>query len=185
MNILWEQYHKQLLAFILRRVSNKKDAEDILHEVFIKIHKNIGNLKEESKFRPWIFQITRNLIIDFYRKEKLNFEFVSVDKNDIIQDEDEELLELNSCIVPMINSLPKLYSHVLIQIEIEGKSQKQLANEINVSYSTIKSRVQRGRLLLKNALKKCCSYNISEDGKVHDLEKKQSRCSSCKDQNCQ
>ena len=69
---IWLEFNNQLKAFIVRRVKVNSLAEDILQEVFIKIHSNIDNLKDEQKLKGWIFQITRNSIIDYYMKKRID-----------------------------------------------------------------------------------------------------------------
>jgi RNA polymerase sigma-70 factor (ECF subfamily) len=70
--LLWNHYSRQLRAFIRGRVGNDADADDILQEVFIRIHRNLCCLPESEWHRPerWIYQITRNLIIDQYRRRR-------------------------------------------------------------------------------------------------------------------
>ena len=67
---IWEEFRDSLKGFISARVQNKDDAEDILQDVFFKIHKKIDTLKDESRLPSWIYQITRHSIIDYYRSTK-------------------------------------------------------------------------------------------------------------------
>lgn len=77
---IWSQFNQILLNFIQSKVSNKHDAEDILQNVFIKIYKNLDELKSETKLESWIFQITRNEIIDYYRTRKPNYNLDQVEE---------------------------------------------------------------------------------------------------------
>jgi RNA polymerase sigma-70 factor (ECF subfamily) len=70
LEILWDQYCSRLLAFIRRRVVNDADAEDILQEVFIRIHRSLCSSSEWNKPEGWIYRVTRNLIIDYYRRRR-------------------------------------------------------------------------------------------------------------------
>ena len=146
---IWRTYHKQLLAFIQKRVSDPVLAEDILQEVFIKIHNKIDSLQEGKKVKAWLFQITRNTIIDYYRRSKKNedidIQIVDLEEEDNIQ----AMADIQSCIVPMIKSLPEDYRDALLLSELNGLSQKELSEKLQISYSAAKSRVQRGRTLLK------------------------------------
>ncbi len=178
---IWRTYHKQLLAFIQKRVSDPTMAEDILQEVFIKIHSKIDSLQEERKVKAWLFQITRNAIIDFYRRSKLHSK-----QDDQISDLEDEndpgaLEDIQSCIVPMIKSLPKDYRDALLLSELNGLSQKELSEKLHISYSAAKSRVQRGRSMLKEALSKCCSFEHDSRGRIIDYEKRASNCDNCRD----
>ena len=62
MNTIYKQYHSKLLVFINSKVQNAEDAQDILSEVFIKIHNNIQKIDSDEKLTSWIYTITRNTI---------------------------------------------------------------------------------------------------------------------------
>lgn len=180
---IWQTYHKQLLSFIQKRVSDSSIADDILQEVFIKIHTRIDTLHENKKIKAWLFQITRNTIIDYYRKANPLDE--NLEKLNDLEDENDSvaLQDIQSCIVPMIKSLPKNYRDALFMTELNGLSQKELAEKLQISYSAAKSRVQRGRSLLKDALSNCCSFEHDSKGRLIDYEKKAASCDNCKDSN--
>lgn len=67
----WERFHAPLFAFIRARVADDATAEDLLQDVFVKIYQQIETLKEAKKRESWVYQITRNTIIDYYRSKKL------------------------------------------------------------------------------------------------------------------
>jgi RNA polymerase sigma-70 factor (ECF subfamily) len=68
---IWTKFSPQLKYFILKRVSDESIADDILQEVFKKNHLHIGTLIDDTKVERWIYQITRNTIIDHYRTQKI------------------------------------------------------------------------------------------------------------------
>ncbi len=68
---IWKEYHHKLFGFIRKRVNDKFIAEDILQDVFIKILNKIDTLREDSKIQNWLYQLTRNAIIDYYRVNKI------------------------------------------------------------------------------------------------------------------
>lgn len=180
---IWRTYHKQLLSFIQKRVSDSSMADDILQEVFIKIHTRIDSLQEKNKIKAWLFQITRNTIIDYYRKAN-PFNEASNELTDLEDENDPVALgDIQSCIVPMIKSLPEDYRDALFMTELNGLSQRVLAEKLHISYSAAKSRVQRGRFLLKEALSNCCSFEHDSKGRLIDYEKKTPSCVNCKDSN--
>ena len=178
---IWETYHKQLLAFIQKRVSDSALAEDILQEVFIKIYSKIDSLQEGEKIKAWLFQITRNTIIDYYRKNDGN-KAVEIQIPDLENEHKGQYMkDIEACIVPMIKSLPEGYREALLLSELNGLSQKELSEKLQISYSAAKSRVQRGRILLKEALSKCCNFEKDSKGKIIDYEKKTSNCDKCRE----
>jgi len=68
---IWLEYHNRLFAFIKKRV-DESEAEDILQDVFTKIFSRIDTIKDNIKIENWIYQITRNAVIDYYRGKKKN-----------------------------------------------------------------------------------------------------------------
>src|SRR5574340_493285 len=67
---VWEGFHGRLKQFILRRVSDEQNAEDILQDVFLKVHLHIDTLRDEQRLESWLYQITRNAITDYYRARR-------------------------------------------------------------------------------------------------------------------
>ncbi|KHD05614.1 RNA polymerase sigma factor SigZ [Candidatus Thiomargarita nelsonii] len=177
---IWIEYHDKLFFFIKSRVSDSFIAEDILQDVFIKIHTKLDRLDEPRKLRSWLYQITRNTIIDYYRTRQIETERpdwivepTQIDTEEIIRQ------ELSSCLAPMINHLPEKYRLAILLSEIEGKTQKEVAKQENISLSGAKSRVQRGRTLLKTILYDCCQLEINKSKQIIDYSVKDKNCKFC------
>jgi RNA polymerase sigma-70 factor (ECF subfamily) len=171
---IWNDLNKALVNFINQKVKNSEISKDISQDVFIKVFSKIDTLKNKDKIIPWIYQITRNEINSYFRKQEFGQEIEVVDKFDIL---DENLtVEFSKCIQPMINSLPLKYQEAIKMTEIEGVSQKELAKSLNISYSGAKSRVQRGREMLKSLLQQCCTVSSDKYGNITDF--KQKKCNN-------
>jgi len=168
---IWQEYHNKLSGFIKARVS-RDIAEDILQDVFLKIHIRIGSLKEDARLESWLYQITRNSIIDYYREKKPTDELPIWFEQE--QGREDEIIrqELSSCLTPMIEELPEKYRNAIKLSEIEKKPQKEVAELENISLSGAKSRVQRGRGLLKAMLNNCCQIEINKNNQLVSYEKK-------------
>src|SRR3954470_10347886 len=65
---VWQNYHKELRAFIFSRIKNEEATQDLLQELFMKIHLNLSFLKDPTSVRSWVYQIARNLLNDHFRK---------------------------------------------------------------------------------------------------------------------
>lgn len=183
MNIeeIWNDYGNLLRGFLLSRVKNSDDAEDLLQEILIKTHKNMGSLKDPKKLKSWLFQIARNTLIDYYRKpyNSLSVESQLSERQEERPDEQEAMRqELSQCIKPFIKNLPEKYGEVVDAIDIQGASQKELAKELGLSYSAVKSRAQRGRQKLKELFQECCTYKMDVRGNIMEYEVK-SDCCGC------
>src|SRR5687768_14756420 len=129
---IYTQFHQSLLSFIRSKIKSKEDAEDILQNVFIKISSHVNKLSDEEKLQSWIFTITRNAIIDYYRANALK-KNVAVDmvmeENILDQEQTDPTKGLDQCINGMISLLPEEYRDIIIDSELKGIKQKDLADK--------------------------------------------------------
>jgi len=183
MNIeqIWNDYGNLLRGFLVSKVSNPDEAEDLLQEILIKTHKNMSSLKDPKKFKAWLFQIARNTLIDYYRKPSRNLSAETLPELAKTQEEDSEAQdsmreELSQCIKPFIENLPAKYGEAVAAIDLEGLSQKELAQQLGLSHSAIKSRVQRGRQKLAELFQECCTYKVDARGNIIGYETKSECC---------
>ena len=65
---LWARFGDRLRAFIATRVKGETDVEDVLQEVFAKIHAGLGRLNESEKLEAWLFQVARHAVLDHFRR---------------------------------------------------------------------------------------------------------------------
>lgn len=174
---LWQTHSDQLYRFIHGRVSDRASADDILQDVFLRIHSRIETLKDSDKVQSWMFQIARNAIIDYYRERRDLTELpesLSGSEPDPAKDTlpESETCSMDNCILPMIQSLPEKYRDALMMAEIDGLTQNQIAEKLGISLSGAKSRVQRGRALMKDMLLDCCRFDFDRRGNVIDYDRK-------------
>ncbi len=172
---LWIDFSIQLRSFIFSKVKNETDADDILQNVFIRIHNKLHTLDDESRIKPWIYQIARNMIIDYYRAGNRQTDFAETDLPASLPPE-SSMQEAVDDMIKMMNGMPPEYCEALCLKEIEGLSQKEYAERKGLSYSGAKSRVQRARIMLKEMLLQCCHYETDKYGTVLDI---QPRCCVC------
>ncbi|MCY1720694.1 RNA polymerase sigma factor SigZ [Prolixibacteraceae bacterium Z1-6] len=176
---VWNEYYDQLLRFIRKRVPDKATAEDLLQNVFLKMLTHIDSLKDSTKIKSWLFQITRNAIADHFRKAKKteNIPVVLSEENNELSDDVME--EVESWVAPFINNLPAKYREALLLSELKGMSQKEMALYLGITYSAAKTRVHRGRLLLKQELTECCIFHTDKYGNIMNYESNPNYCKSC------
>ena len=175
---IWQEYSTGLRSFLYSRVSNEADVEDLLQEVLIKTHKNLDKVSSSEKIKPWLYQLTNNTVIDFYRKKGRARD---VSAADLWYEQDDVVVEqaLAQCVEPFIRALPKKSADLLIAIDIEGQSQKVYAENAGIGYSTVKSQVQRGRAKLRTLFDDCCSLTLDKHGNVVEFQSKSGGCESC------
>jgi RNA polymerase sigma-70 factor (ECF subfamily) len=169
---VYTQFNQVLLGFIKSKVTNHHDAEDILQNVFIKVASGIQSLDRKEKIQSWIYAITRNAIVDYYRASGSR---KGVEFEDHIAERftDEEYRDttrgLDCCLINFINKLPDEYRDIIIDVEMRGMKQKDLAEKYDLAYSSLRSRVQRGREKLKQILLACCFIESDRRGNILDV----------------
>jgi RNA polymerase sigma-70 factor, ECF subfamily len=180
---VWEAFHAPLQQFIRRRVSDEHTAEDVLQDVFLRIHQHMDALKDVRKLEGWIYQITRNAIIDSYRSSRPTTTLEAAEALDLPQElpDDDVVSDLLPCVRAMVRNLPELDRQALVLTEYQGLTQKELAERLGLSFSGAKSRVQRAREKLKQQLLECCHFELDRRGHILDY---QPRCQSCETAAC-
>ena len=115
-----------------------------------------------------VHQITRNTIIDFYRKKKLPTSEQQFET--ILPEEETNTLnkQLSKCLFRFMDELPEKYKEALMETEFGALSQKEYAAKLNISYSGAKSRVQRAKQHLKTLFVNCCDVETDKYGNLID-----------------
>src|SRR6266566_4271290 len=178
---IWEEFHPRIKQFILKRIPDEYNADDILQETFLKIHTRIDTLRDEEKLQSWMYQIARNAIADYYREQKATVELseaLLLPEEPLV--DDDIVKELIPSVKAMIGSLPDEYREALILTEYEGLTQRELAERLGLSLSGAKSRVQRAREKLRVMLLDCCHFEFDRLGKIIDYQPKCGCCSMSK-----
>ncbi len=170
--VVWNNINNRLTNFVLGKVKDSDLTKDIVQDVFLKVFTKIDTLKNDDKVVAWIYQIARNEIISHFRKTKNN---ILIKEIELTQTSNESLTsEVAKCLHPLIDSLPEKYKEALILADIEKIPQKEIAKRLNISYSGAKSRVQRGREMLKGTLEQCCTITTDVYGDILDYKIKRS-----------
>lgn len=126
--ISWSQFSTNLKSFIFSKVKNDADTDDISQNTFLKIHDNIYNLKDKSKIKPWIYQITRNLIIDYFRADNRSQKINELKSELSVSSSSSKYMDTAiSDMIIMMDEMPLEYCEALCLTEIEGMSQKENA----------------------------------------------------------
>ena len=173
---IWLLFQDKLKSFILSRIPHESATDDILQEVFIKIHSNIDTLKDDTKIQSWIFQITRNAIIDYIRNSRKEIQEYPFQGESGENDSSELMAETLKDMARMMGELPIEDCEALCLTELGGMSQIEYAKKIGISYSGAKSRIQRAKLKLRDLLMKCCHYQFDKYGTVIDISPESCCC---------
>lgn len=174
---IYKNFREPLKAFISKRLRDQASTEDLLHDVFVKIHNQIGSLKDQEKLAPWIYQIARNAIVDSFRKQRETIE----PSDKLMSPEASTINHVTETLVPvvraMVEKLPDTYREALLLADFQGIKQAEIAERLGISLPAVKSRVQRARGMLKELLLQCCHFEFDRYGTVFDYHPK--NCSNC------
>lgn len=190
---LWQLVHDGLRAFIARRVNDQGHVDDILQDVFVRVHRQIDSVNDPRRLLSWIYQITRHAIIDHYRKPGRQREIpagLSADLEVLHEgptisemtrhSEAVELrAELAGCLRPMIERMSQGYRDAISLVELEGLTQQIAAKQMGISLSGMKSRVQRGRKQLKQMLNDCCVIELDRRKGLVEYRSRRAECDPC------
>lgn len=180
----WRPFVESLRVFIARRVPTA-DVEDVLQEALVRLHEAAPSLRDTRRAKSWAFSIARRTIADFYRrrernpmKETANSAADMADGGTPVKEhlaaysgEHDVHEEVLSWLRAMADGLPKPYRRALIMADFEGRTQQEVANELGLSVSGAKSRVQRARAKLGDLLKRCCEIEFGPDGRAIDFHR--------------
>lgn len=178
-------HYQPILNFINKRVRHLEDAEDLTQEVFYKL---IQSEKKEQiqNQKSWLYSIAKNTIIDYYRKNKIQIEEIDSElfveashDSDELSLNDEQRTRLRNYLMGLIEQLPEEDRLVIQLSELEGLSQKEIAEQLGINYTTLRSKVQRGRAKLKKMISDCCEVIQGGKGSIIGYKRKKDSSCSC------
>ena len=177
---IWAAFSGRLRGFIANRVRVEVDVDDILQDVFTKIHAGLGDLEDGEKLEAWLFQVTRRALADHFRNR-------SGKRRPAVLPEDlaekavptDLSTEVASWLDPMMSLISEEDREALRLTDLEGLSQNDLAARLGLSVTGARSRVQRARARLKRALLDCCHIEMDRLGNPIDYTKRRSACGPC------
>lgn len=161
----------ELVGFVRSRVSDAATAEDIVHNALLKGMQKSESIRDPGRIRPWLFQITRNLVADYYRSRP-TMRALDQDAKNLTVDAEVDAVDaargMALCASRMVSMLPEEYTRVIVASELEERKHRDIADEIGISVSGVKSRVQRGRARLRDLVSQCCDMDVNDRGQVLD-----------------
>lgn len=167
---IWDNFNKDLHRFINKNIKDNDISKDILQDVFLKIHLKLNTLSDKDKLTIWIYQITRNSILDFLKKHRPNADEIDFFTDNKAEEESFNL-EMSACMLNLVNKLPEKYQDAIVKTDLGKVSQKDYAKLSGLSYSGAKTRVQRARTELHELFRHCCNIQSDIYGNIIDFEK--------------
>ena len=167
---VWTEFRARLRAFVARRVANPADVDDIVQLAFLQLHRGLGGIRSGERIHAWLYSTARRAIADYYRSRSRQIEVPSGDAVDLDEwagmdgaPEGEERQEVARCLAPVLGRLGAADHQAILLTEVEGLRLADAARRVHVSLPGMKSRVQRARRRLREAMLACC--HIALDGR--------------------
>jgi RNA polymerase sigma-70 factor (ECF subfamily) len=174
----WRELADPLRRFLRSRVRDRDIAEDLLQEVFLRLHERREPIGELERIDAWLFRVAGNVAIDHLRRRGV----LELDAHDepseepTLIDDEQPTRVLAAWLSGRLAELPPRYREVLELTEREGLSQREAADRLGLPYSTVKSRVQRGRDLLHADLLRCCEVELDARNRITDFRPRSQPC---------
>jgi RNA polymerase sigma-70 factor (ECF subfamily) len=169
---LAERYTPRIYQLALRHMKNREDAEEVTQDVLMKVYRKVGAFRGDSALSSWIYRITFNTAMSRLRngraaraaeQERERVEAAAGDElggrevrqpADWSRMPDEELLRLQArqAVVAALEELPEIYRAPIVLRDIQGLSTEEASSRLRVKDQTLKSRLHRGRLMLRDRL---------------------------------
>jgi RNA polymerase sigma-70 factor (ECF subfamily) len=170
------EFIARLRAFARRRVPTEHDAEDVVQDVLAKLVR-WDDAVDARAAQAWLFTATRRAIIDRARARR-DAAPLPADAPDIAA-EPSAVAELARCMEPMLAVLPTGDRALLQRVDMSGESQADLARELKLSPSGLKSRVQRARQRLRKVVDECCAVELDRRGVPVDFARRRGGPCDC------
>lgn len=167
-----------LTRWVRGRVRDDATAEDLVQTVLLRVHERQEQLNDTERLAPWVWRITRNAVIDHHRRARPNEAW----DDQVAAPEDTadaEIAGLATWLAWEIDALPPVYRDALRMTELDGLTMREASEQLGLSVSVVKSRVQRGRAMLKQRLLRCCAVELDHAGRVVDFRRKGGPCETC------
>jgi RNA polymerase sigma-70 factor, ECF subfamily len=171
---MWHEIIAQLRTFVRRRIANPDRADDLVGDILLRIHQNLGSIDDQERLAHWVSRVARNAVVDEYRRAARARESLLAAPGGAVLDAAElapdgedgstVLDELSRCLRPMLAGLPPDQRRAVELIDLDGLPQAEAARREEVTLSGMKSRVQRGRRHLAELLGRCCALTLDARG---------------------
>jgi RNA polymerase sigma-70 factor, ECF subfamily len=165
----WTQLRADVGRLVARRLPTGADVEDVVQEVLLRVWRHGDGLRDDERFGAWLARIAYSATADHLRARQRHplarFGGAETGSDAATIDDDGSAKDLVAAALrPFVQGLPEPYREALLLSEFDSLSYPVLAKRLGISISGVKSRVQRGRSLLRKALERCCAIALDARG---------------------
>lgn len=165
-------FSERLRAFLRRRVRDDATADDLTQETLLKVFRSRATLRDGQRLEAWLYRIARTTLVDFYRRQRPGVELPANLAAEPVEPADEVTAAMARSLRNFLEELPEAYREPVRLAEFEGLPLAKIALRMGLSLTAVKSRVRRGRAMLKKKLQDCCRLEFDRMGKIIGYERR-------------
>ena len=164
--MLVQRYYKSVYNLAYRLCGNPDDASDIVQESFVRVYHALPNFRGDANFSTWLYRIVTNVFLDERKKQKVRAhssleEYLELEDNTVTRQIEDpspgpealvEQSERNTVVGDAVRALPEIQRSMIAMYHFQSLSYEEIAEVLNLPIGTVKSRLNRARLALKNKL---------------------------------
>jgi RNA polymerase sigma-70 factor (ECF subfamily) len=165
-------FSTKLRAFVRRRVRDDATADDLTQETLLKVYRSRATLRDGERLEAWLYRIARRTLADHYRRQRPGEELPADLIGESTASSDPVTTTMMGTVRYFLEELPERYREPVRLAEYEGLPLAKIALRLGLSLTATKSRVRRGRQMLKDKLQACCRFEFDRYGKVIDYERR-------------
>ena len=189
-NVVSADLVNRLRAMVAGKLRDRAEVDDVVQEVLIKIV-HAGDAVSPDRFWGWLKQVIYTTVNDVYRARSARrsspmapTELEALADESLAADGDLDEHPLSCCLLAFLNQIPDEERELLRAVDIGGIAQRDLAAARKLSYSTLKSRVQKARVSLKREIIACCDVSLDARHRVVDATPRGAGCGADDDRSC-
>lgn len=168
-------FRARLRSFVRRRVRDEATADDLTQETLLKVYRSRETLRDDQRLESWVYRIARTTLIDYYRRARPTEELPEA----LAAESEDETAAFRRAVsastTRLLEELPAAYREPVRLAELEGMPLAKIALRMGLSLTAVKSRVRRGRAMVKKKLQDCCRFEFDRAGRVIGWERRK-RC---------
>lgn len=180
----------RLRAMVAGKLRDRAEIDDVVQEVLIKIIRD-GDVVSPDRFWGWLKQVIYTTVNDVYRARSARRSspttpaaLEALADEAFAEEGGPDAHPLSCCLLAFLNQIPDGERELLRAVDIDGIAQRDLAAARKLSYSTLKSRVQKARASLKREIIACCELSFDARHRVVDADPRGARCGADDDRSC-
>lgn len=157
---LVDRYQNKVYTMAVRLLGDREEGRDVAQEVFLRVYRALPHYRKDADFLPWLYTITANTARDCWRRRKREGEAIPVplDETTVAADQRfspesiSEAKDIKQIVEKAVASIPWEYRVAIVLRHIQDYSYKEIASTMELPLNTVKTRIRRGRLMLRDIL---------------------------------